>query len=103
MSRKERKTESILQVKAAKFVEQRGRCGICRDVLDFGAQLAHRIPQRKWCIHRWGSEVIHHPDNMTLVCSLKCNAAAQLDPGSLEAAALAERILDRIRKERMNG
>lgn len=99
MSRKERITEDILTMKASKLVEQRYRCGCCRKPIGAGAQLAHRIPQRKWCISRWGLEVVHHRDNMVLVCGLECNAAVQIDPNSKEAEELAAAIRHKILEE----
>lgn len=100
MSKKERKTDTIQQVKAAKLIEQYHRCGRkgCGNPIGWDSQLAHLIPQRKWCIGRWGLEVIHHPDNMVLVCGLDCNAAVQLDPVSHEAEALASKIRKKIEK-----
>ena len=62
-------------------------------------QLAHRIPQRKWCIKKWGRDVIHHEMNLALVCSLECNAKVQLNPESLEAEELAAQILDKQRAQ----
>lgn len=77
-----------------KYNEQGGRCYICHAPLhDGNMQLAHRIPQRKWCLKKWGAAVIHHPKNMVLVCGLECNARAQLNPESLEAEVLAKTIL----------
>jgi len=75
------------------FDRQGGRCFICGTPLAFhGFQLAHRIPQRKWCIERWGKAVIDHPMNVAGVCGLRCNARAQLDPVSKQAEWLAEQI-----------
>ena len=98
MSTSEKKSNKIQKIKAAKLLEQHYLCGRpgCRERIGLDSQLAHRIPQRKWCISRWGLEVIHHPDNMVLVCSLACNAAVQLNPISLEAKALAAEIRKKI-------
>lgn len=84
------------EVRRHKHNEQGGMCWVCHRSLwgwKANPQLAHRIPQRKWCIKKWGKAVIHHPRNMVLVCGIECNAKAQLNPESLEAAALAEDIL----------
>lgn len=100
MSATERKSNRIQELKAEKLLAQHYLCGRrgCRERIGPEAQLAHLIPQRKWCIGRWGLEVIHHPDNMVLVCGLDCNAAVQLDPVSREAEDLAARIRKKIEK-----
>lgn len=49
-------------------------CG--KSVYTYGTpQIAHRIPQRKHLIKKYGKEIIHHPANLVSTCSLKCNAS----------------------------
>jgi len=87
------KNDDVLTVRIGKYREQDGKCGVCGDSLSLnGAQLAHKIPQRKWCIKRFSAQVIHHPMNMVLVCGLECNARAQINPDSLQAERLAAKI-----------
>jgi hypothetical protein len=84
------------EVRERIFRERPYVCEICgRPLWGWGVipQLAHRIPQRKWCLKRWGKEVIHHPRNLVLVCGLECNQKAQINPEGLEAAALAAEIM----------
>lgn len=71
-----------------------GRCWICHERIRYStAQLAHRIPQTKGYLKKYGAKVIHHRLNMMITCPL-CNSSALLDPKTHpgEAAALAERI-----------
>jgi hypothetical protein len=58
-------------------------------------ELAHRVPQRKWCIAKWGKDAIHHRRNVVGTHDGYCNSNSQLDPGSIEAAEL----MASIRKE----
>lgn len=88
--------DHIRSTRARKFLEQRGKCAVCGKLLTTEMQLAHKIPQRKWCLREWGAEVIHHPRNMALVCSLECNARVQMNPESLGAAQLAASILQEL-------
>ena len=41
-------------------------------------QLAHRVPQRKHVIERYGHAAIHHPLNLAAACCLECNGRLQL-------------------------
>lgn len=68
-------------------------CEVCGKALRMGQpQLAHRIPQTKANIWKYGSKVIHHRLNLAPVCSLKCNGAVDIrnNPGAI--AELLERI-----------
>lgn len=73
--------------------EQRGLCWKCRKpVMVTDMQLAHRIPQDKAMLRRYGSEVLHHRANLRGACSLECNDAASLRNHPVEEAELVERI-----------
>lgn len=90
------KTE-LYQVRQALAFIQHWQCAACgKTIGPEQGQIAHRIPQRKWCIKHFGRDVIHHPMNMVLVCNLECNAKVQLNPDSLEAERLARKILREI-------
>jgi hypothetical protein len=92
-----RNREAIRELRAVVLGEQGWRCFVCQKPLDFGTfQLAHRIPQRKWCIRRWGESVIHHRKNVVGVCSLYCNGLAQMDPESVEAREHALSIIKEL-------
>ena len=41
-------------------------------------QLAHKVPNRKHLVRRYGRNAIHHPLNLAAACSLECNGRLQL-------------------------
>lgn len=55
-------------------------------------QIAHRIPNTKTMRSRYGDEVVSHPMNVAVTCSLECNNAIQLTNKPSEADELAEQI-----------
>ena len=65
------------------------------------SQLAHILAQTKTNIKKYGISVIHHPENLKLVCGLKCNAAVMINTATRpqEADAHAEMIRAIIRQE----
>lgn len=67
-------------------------CFVCGEHV--GNQLAHRIPQSKLAIKRYGQALIHHPLNMRWVCSLECNKRVEISIKARprEADALAREI-----------
>ena len=83
----------LMAVRHNKWREAGGRCEVCRKPtpLHLG-QLAHRIPQRKWCVKKWGADVIHHPLNLAWTCSLECNAAVSIGGWPVRCAELVEEI-----------
>ena len=61
------------------YFDRDGRCEVCNKQIPFNqAQLAHRICKSKANIKKYGADVIHHPLNMALVCSLKCNSKVNI-------------------------
>jgi len=74
-------------------------CG--KSITTYGTpQLAHRIPQRKRFIKRYGEEVIHHPMNLVSTCSLKCNASVSIGGKPLEIEKLAREIQQELAREK---
>jgi hypothetical protein len=72
-------------------------CEICGKRLPVGeGQLAHRIPQRKHLVGKYGAEVIHHPMNLKWTCSLECNAKASLGEHTAQIEELACEIAKEI-------
>lgn len=57
-------------------------------------QLAHRIPQRKHLLRRFGKDVIHHPVNMVSTCSLECNAEVSIAQDTGKIIGVLEEILE---------
>ena len=78
-------------------------CPVCgRDMINSRCQpqWAHRIPEAKMYLKKYGPEVIHHRLNMVLVCSLRCNSAVLLNPASrpVAAAELVKKIREDLEK-----
>jgi hypothetical protein len=94
MSRAELRTAEIGDTFRAIFAREYGCCEVCGlSANRYGtAQLAHRIPQGKRWLRKYGAEVIHSPLNMALTCSLKCNGAVDIRNHPIEIAALVAKI-----------
>ncbi len=90
-----RKSLKIYETRISLYERSRGKCENCGKPMQFDkAQISHKIPQYKRYLKKWGEEVIHHPLNLAVVCSLKCNSAVLLDPATrpIEAQELIRRI-----------
>lgn len=86
-----------------RLLSERGwKCEKCgKPLTAFDSQLAHRVPQTKGYLKKYGKKVIHHKLNMACVCSLKCNAAMLCDPKTRPIDA--KRLLEKINEELENG
>lgn len=90
------KSEKIRQIKLQKLFEQNGVCSVCGKILSTtGGQLAHKIGQNEWTIKKYGEDIIHHPDNMELVCGLTCNGKVDIT----RKPKLVEELANKIRKK----
>lgn len=68
-------------------------CPVCgRHYESQAGQLAHRIPQTKGHLKRYGTEVIHHELNLLEVCSLECNDAVSISNHPRKCARLLANI-----------
>ncbi len=99
---KEKEKEEMIEKKLYLLNKTGWRCEVCgkRLTLD-NAQLAHRIPQTKAYIKKYGKQIIHHELNLACVCSLRCNSAVLLDPKThpVEALELIEKIREALLAE----
>lgn len=78
--RSERKRFEVGAMKEQIFARDQWRCRVCgAPVTTTTAQLAHRIPQSKAMIKKYGKEIIHHPGNLLTTCSLECNNKVQVN------------------------
>lgn len=69
-------------------------CEVCgRPVSEADVQLAHRIPQRKHLIKKYGKGVIHHPCNLVATCCEECNSEASLGQNQEQYNAVLEEIM----------
>ncbi len=90
------KSDAIWQMKLEKYHEQGGMCPVCRNPVDATVgQLSHRIPQRHWCLAKWGSKVIHHRLNLVLTHP-ECNDAVSISNHTLEMMELADKIQEEL-------
>lgn len=71
----EREAFNLAETREEVYLRDRGRCRYCGKPVPFPGELAHRIPQTKANLKKYGPEVIHHPGNLALVClrSTSCN------------------------------
>lgn len=61
------------------YIERGGVCEACFKAIPIQeAQLAHKLPQTKYNLKQYGKDYIHHPFNISLVCSLKCNSSISI-------------------------
>ena len=82
-----RKDIEIMDTKMLVFTRDGWRCRYC------GAgghlQLAHRIPQTKANIAKYGKEIIHHPDNLETTCPTHNSQSLVGQDRTLEAEIVA--------------
>lgn len=75
------------------YARSRGYCEVCGEALEFTMfHMAHRIPQRGWCLKKWGKEVIHHHLNFAATCGLDCNGKVSIAGSPVACDELVERI-----------
>jgi hypothetical protein len=78
-------------IRFAKWIKQYGRCEVCDKELSITQpQLAHRMEKSKMNIEKYGIEIIDHPLNLALVCSLKCNQSVLI--GMAKTALIEEHV-----------
>lgn len=85
-----RKDDAIRTTYTALFQQQGGMCAACRQMIGFhDGQLAHRIPQRKHLLQRYGEHIVHHPANLAVTHPGQCNDLVSLggDPGGMAELA----------------
>lgn len=77
-----------------------GRCETCGEQIGIGSfQMAHRIPQTKYFIRKYGKGIIHHELNFAATCPKDgCNSAQDIRNHPVEVAELAEHIQEVIRE-----
>lgn len=90
----ERHAQEVQDTRQYVFARARYKCESCGLYVNrYGtAQVAHRIPQTKRNILKYGKRVIHHPLNLAATCCLECNAAVDIRNHPIEIAALVKKI-----------
>ena len=86
--------DKIIALRDTLYARQGGRCAVCGEMLDWMTfHAAHRIPQRKHWLRRYGKDVIHHPDNFFATCPTdRCNNAISIGNNRMRADDIAEEI-----------
>lgn len=89
--------EKIRETRFEVYHRANGRCEICNAVVPVDkGQLAHRIPNRKHLIEKYGKSVIHHPVNFLWTCPTdECNNAASI----MSDPMLIDEVVKHIRTE----
>lgn len=89
--------DHLWEIRLEKEHEQQGICPACKEPVSAQTgELAHRIPQRKWTIAKWGPGIVHHPMNLFLTHPGKCNSDVSMGNHPLDM----EKLAAAIRKER---
>lgn len=71
-----------------------GVCEVCGKQLTTSTwQGAHRIANTSANRAKWGSWIIDHPQNIAIVCSLKCNHVCNIGYNPGECLRLVEKIV----------
>ena len=84
------------QILYDKWADQDGQCVVCGQFLSTAHfQLAHVVPKTKPNIKKYGLDIIDHPDNLRLVCSLRCNSSVLIGAGRI---AKEQEHIEKIKK-----
>lgn len=69
----------INDVRINKLIASNYKCEVCGKIInEYNSQLAHIIPQTIPNIKKYGRSIIHHTENMKIVCSLACNSTVNI-------------------------
>lgn len=94
---KSKEHDTIAETRVRVWNRAGGMCEVCGEDLSWATfQMAHRIPQRKWLLKKYGKEVIHHHMNLAATCSLRCNNAVSIAAHPVEISSLVEQIQEAI-------
>ena len=93
------KNYKIQETRRRVFARDGWRCAVCGRRLSHekaAPQLAHKIPNRKMYLKKYGKEIIHHDLNLVAVCNLKCNAAVDIGYNEFAAEKIAAEIRENM-------
>lgn len=77
-----------------------GVCEVCGKTLTPSTwQGAHRIANTQTNRSKWGSWVIDAPENIAIVCSLKCNQVCNIGYKTGECLKIVEKVLEREKRK----
>jgi hypothetical protein len=93
-------TEAQIEQRRLQLAKSGGVCEVCGMTLTASTwQGAHRIANTQMNRAKWGSWIIDAPENIAIVCSLKCNQECNIgyDPG--ECLKIVEQVLKREKRK----
>ena len=71
----EREMIHVSETKLRLLESRDNRCEVCGKLIGpYETQLAHRIPQSKRNLKKYGKTIIHDTRNLAVTCGLECNA-----------------------------
>lgn len=95
----EREQENLRVSKEKIFDRDKYTCICGESIFRYGRpQLAHVIKKSKMNIKKYGEDVVHHELNLVSVCSLECNAKADLGYKPSSERALVQLIMKELGK-----
>ena len=88
-----RRSEALRDQRDRLYAERGGVCETCRCSVPFtDFTLAHRIPEAKWAIRKYGWAVIDHDLNKTVTHRGDCNDAENIQNDPMACDELAAEI-----------
>ena len=88
--------EAEQQQRMAALATCNGVCEVCgRTLTPSTWQGAHRIANTEANRKKWGSWIIDHPENIAIVCSLKCNHVCNIGYNPGECLRLVQKIVNK--------
>ncbi len=90
-----RRSEALRKQREDLYRDQLGYCATCgMPVAYHDCELAHKIPEAKWAIKKWGRGVIDHWMNKAITHRGECNDAQNIQNRPVECARLVEKIVE---------
>ncbi len=93
-------TEAQKEQRMLQLAKSGGVCEVCGRTLTPNTwQGAHRIANTEANRKKWGSWIIDAPENIAIVCSLKCNHICNVGYTPAECLEIAEKVLKREKQK----
>lgn len=92
-------TEAEIEQRQIALAKSGGVCEVCGKTLTPSTwQGAHRIANTQTNRAKWGSWIIDAPENIAIVCSLKCNQVCNVGYSPKECLVIVEKVLKRTKQ-----
>ena len=102
-ARTEKQRRDQWEERLAIFKRQHGICAHCGNPLDINDfEIAHRIMNGKWCVEKYGREIIDHPLNKAATHCGRCNSGVLITYSHVKVSALVEQIKAQIALETLD-